>query len=60
MEHLVREHGVNLDELRITVTSVDTIEGPGLRLVVRYETADDAATSPWDRPGGASGDEPPV
>jgi ATP-dependent Clp protease ATP-binding subunit ClpA len=60
MEHLVREHGVDLDELRINVTSVETIEGPGLRLVVRYETADDAATSTWDRPEDASGNEPPV
>ena len=60
MERLVTEHGVDLDELRITVTSVDTNEGPGLRLVVSYETADDAATSPWDRHEEASGDEPPV
>jgi ATP-dependent Clp protease ATP-binding subunit ClpA len=60
MERLVTEHGVDLDELRITVTSVDTNEGPGLRLVVSYATADDAATSPWDRHEEASGDEPPV
>ncbi len=60
MASLVTGLGVDLDDQRIAVTSVETNEGPGLRLVVSYETADDSVASPRTRREDASADEPPV
>jgi len=60
MERLVTEHGVDLEDQRVTVRSVETNEGPGLRLVVSYESADDSGASPRARHDEARGDEPPV
>ncbi len=60
MERLATGLGVSLDNLRISVTSVETNGGPGLRLVVRYETENDSAASRGDTHEDASGDDPPV
>ena len=60
MASLATGLGVDVEDLRITVTSVETNEGPGLRLVVSYGAADDSAGLPADRHEDASGDEPPA
>jgi hypothetical protein len=48
MANLTTGLGVALDNLRITVTSVETHDGPGLMLFVRHQTADRSRASRSD------------
>ncbi|MGP8149716.1 MAG: hypothetical protein ACLPXU_03360 [Acidimicrobiales bacterium] len=59
MANLTTGLGVALDNLRITVTSVETHDGPGLMLFVRHQTADRSRASRSDEEDGAGGDNPP-
>ena len=58
IENLAMKVGIDLDDERITVTSVETHDGPGLQLMVRHESGDDSPASHDDTEQDASGDEP--
>jgi hypothetical protein len=60
MERLATGLGVSLDNLRISVTSVETNEGPGLRLLARHETENDSGAPRRDSEEDARGNEPPA
>jgi hypothetical protein len=60
MERLATGLGVSLDNLRISVTSIETNEGPGLRLIARHETENDSGAPKGDAEEDARGDEPPA
>ncbi len=60
MANLAIGLGVSLDDLRITVTSVETHEGPGLLLLVRHQTEHDSRASRGGTEADASGDKPPA
>jgi hypothetical protein len=60
MERLATGLGVSLDDLRIGVTSIETNEGPGLRLIARHETANDSEAPRGNAEKDARGDEPPA
>jgi ATP-dependent Clp protease ATP-binding subunit ClpA len=59
VEELVAGIGVELSDSRIGVTSVETDEGPGLRLVVRQELEDNSVVSD-DGDADAAGSEAPT
>ena len=57
---LVSGRGVDIDELLINVTSIETHAGPGLRLWVRHEIPGDPSSTRNDEADEANDNEPPT
>ena len=59
LANILTRLGADVDDSRIDVASVETNEGPGLRLVVRHEVADDSTIASSDE-DDMSGNESPT